>query len=141
MYKSKVYVYTFIQADDWSYTVDVKRKGLCLPLYTGRWLVIYSSRCIKTRFMSTPLYRQTTGVCLTPHSNQDQRMSLWNLEVCRDYNTNCLMMLEVYCILTQVGRYILCGTIDTISIRVSNSVTEWRCFNKPRANQISLWSL
>jgi hypothetical protein len=39
------------------------------------------------------------------------KFSLWNLEVCRDYNTNCLMMLKVYCILTQVGRYILCGTI------------------------------
>jgi hypothetical protein len=61
MYKDKVNVYTFIQEDDCSYTVvDVYRKGLCLHLYTGRRLVIYS-RCIKKRFMSTPLYRQMTG--------------------------------------------------------------------------------
>ena len=64
MYKEKLYVYTFIQArrlviyiyvyifiqtDDWSYTV------------AGIRLVIYSSRCIKKSYMSTPLYRQMTG--------------------------------------------------------------------------------
>ena len=31
--------------------------------------------------------------------------------------------------------------IIIIYLLVSNSVAEWRCFNKPRANQISLWSL
>jgi hypothetical protein len=31
--------------------------------------------------------------------------------------------------------------IIIIHLLVSNSVAEWRCFNKPRANQISLWSL
>jgi hypothetical protein len=42
MYNDKVYVYTFIQSDDWSYTVvDVYINGLYLPLYTDRRLVIY----------------------------------------------------------------------------------------------------
>jgi hypothetical protein len=42
MYKDKVDVYTFIQVDDWSYTVvDVYINGLYLPLYTDRRLVIY----------------------------------------------------------------------------------------------------
>ena len=42
MHKDKVDVYTFIQVDDWSYTVvDVYRNGLFLPLYTDRRLVIY----------------------------------------------------------------------------------------------------
>ena len=42
MYKDNVYTYTFIQEDDCSYTVvDVYRKGLYLPLYTDRRLVIY----------------------------------------------------------------------------------------------------
>ena len=42
MYKDNVDVYTFIQVDDWSYTVvDVYRKGLYLLLYTDRRLVIY----------------------------------------------------------------------------------------------------
>ena len=61
MYKDRLYVYTVIQADDWScIVVDVYRQGLCLHLYRGRRLVIYSNRCIKIRLMSTPLYRKTT---------------------------------------------------------------------------------
>ena len=62
MYKDKVYVYTFIQADDWSYSSRcIKTSFMSTGRRLVRRLVIYSNRCIKIRFMSTPLYRQTTG--------------------------------------------------------------------------------